>query len=125
MKIYHLSAVLWCFLNFTKSADARLNFDKHEWMQLSPTVAFQRNSDLTMERSTMGRATDDAINRMLSSSEQNPSYKYQSIDSSATYDEYQLAWHLLGYYVDCDDSDSSCGRQVLYAVVSNVFSFVV
>jgi hypothetical protein len=70
----------------------------------------------------MNAAIDEAINRMLEeSSGANPSYVYQSIDSSADYDEYQLAWRFLGFYIDCSTTNSygaGCNRQVLYAVVS-------
>ena len=104
---------------------ASLSFGANEWQTVSPNVAFKRNNDRTsMESSAMRRAADNAINRILSSKDLNPSYMYQNLDSSVEYDEYQLAWHLLGYYVDCSATNSygsGCPRQVLYAAVSYAF----
>jgi hypothetical protein len=123
MKIYKLALAVISLSNMNRNADSRLSFDQHEWMQVSDNVAFQRNAELSMDRSTTNHATKEAINRMLtSSSKTHPSYYYQSIDSSAIYDEYQLAWRVLGYYVDCSNSNSNgsgCNRQVLYAVYAD------
>eukprot|EP00590_Aulacoseira_subarctica_P007695 CAMPEP_0172418252 /NCGR_PEP_ID=MMETSP1064-20121228/4771_1 /TAXON_ID=202472 /ORGANISM="Aulacoseira subarctica , Strain CCAP 1002/5" /LENGTH=633 /DNA_ID=CAMNT_0013157107 /DNA_START=225 /DNA_END=2126 /DNA_ORIENTATION=- len=84
-----------------------------------------------MDSSISNRATDEAINRMLASSSTsssanehaiNPLYEYQEMDSSANYSAYQLAWHLLGFFVDCSITNSygtGCPRQVLYSVYVN------
>jgi hypothetical protein len=102
-----------------------LSSGRHEWQQMSANVAFQPHRDRqSINSSKMVRAAESAINRMLLSKNMNPSYAYQTLDSSAEYDEYQLAWHLLGYYVDCESTNSygsGCPRQVLYAVVSSMF----
>lgn len=102
--------------------DARLTNNRDGWKKISPNVAFHRNTELSLENPFMNAATDEAISRMLEeSSAENPSYNYQSIDSSANYDEYQLSWRLLGFYIDCSTTNSygaGCNRQVLYAVVS-------
>jgi hypothetical protein len=120
MKFCKHSFALVCFSSLTYIASASLRLDSNQWMQLSHNVAFQHNANLTIDSSTRDHATDDAINRMLSSqqSEVDPSYTYQPIDSSADYNEYQLAWHLLGYYVDCDSVKNYCSRYAMYAVVS-------
>lgn len=100
----------------------------HEWQQLSANVAFQPNRKETLiNNNEMINAAENAIDRMLFSKNMNPSYMHQTLDSSAEYDEYQLAWHLLGYYVDCESSNSygsGCPRQVLYAVVRGEFYFM-
>lgn len=128
-----ISQLSWLILlldsSFTRRhhhVDARLSVSKNKWVQLSSDLAFQRNPDLpSFESTSMNRATDEAIHRMLSSSSKsaaNPAYFSQSEDSSETYDAYQLAWHLLGYYVDCNSESSygsGCTRQVLYAVYVN------
>ena len=142
MRIYELTTALVLSTLTCNVVGATMSFDRNEWMQVSSKVAFQRNADLNMDSSIRHRATDEAIHRMLSSSrtessssekETNPSYLYQPRDSSVEYSEYQLAWHLLGYYIDCSYSNNGrslkedkegegqagCKRLVLYAVVSD------
>ncbi len=132
MRLFHPTSVLLQIL--IRYAAARLTFNRNEWMSIAPNVDFQRNDDgIAMNSELLKHAADEAINRVLSSSRTktskagksstkvNPSYMYQPIDSSASYSEYQLAWYLLGYYVDCGTANnygSGCVRQVLYAVVS-------
>ena len=94
-------------------------------MQVSSNVAFQSNQDLLIDKSMKEHATNTAIHRMVYSQQQQsfkiePSYTYQLIDSSADYNEYQLAWHLLGFYVDCNTVQRYCTRYVMYAVVSHI-----
>jgi len=102
-------------------SSSSLNLDNDKWMKVSHNIEFQRNADLSMDSSTRDHATGDAINRMLSS-QQSPtadsSYLYQPLDSSANYNEYQLAWYLYGFYVDCDTVKNYCSRYAMYAVVS-------
>ncbi len=130
-----LLAFLLLYLSFSSeqtNVDARLSVNSDGWLQLSPNLSFQRNTDLASSSSSMenpkitNHATDQAINRMLKKSKSSlknnptPSYMYQSIDSDAIYDDFQLAWRLLGFYVDCNTPNSygsGCNRQVLYAVV--------
>eukprot|EP00590_Aulacoseira_subarctica_P008386 CAMPEP_0172414770 /NCGR_PEP_ID=MMETSP1064-20121228/1394_1 /TAXON_ID=202472 /ORGANISM="Aulacoseira subarctica , Strain CCAP 1002/5" /LENGTH=640 /DNA_ID=CAMNT_0013151585 /DNA_START=81 /DNA_END=2003 /DNA_ORIENTATION=- len=122
MKFSTLSLALFFIQNETgNTGAASLRIDGNNWKQVSPSIAFQHNNDLTIDRSVIDHATDLAINRMLYSSEENPTYMYQPIDSSQSYDEYQLAWHSLGIYLDCSSENSygTCVRQVLYAVYVN------
>jgi hypothetical protein len=93
-----------------------------EWIQLTSRVSFQRNTAQTevTERTVLAQAEQEAMNRMLSSNEVDPSYTYQPLDSSTEYNQYQLAWHLLGYYVDCDSVQGYCSRYAMYAVVSYI-----
>lgn len=92
----------------------------NEWRDISSSVSFQRFQTETQvaESAILNQAEEEAINRMLSSSEVDPSYTYQPIDSSTEYNQYQLAWHLLGYYVDCNSAQNYCSRYAMYAVVS-------
>lgn len=96
----------------------------NEWREISSSVSFQRFQTETQvaESSILNQAEEEAINRMLSSNEVDPSYTYQPIDSSTEYNQYQLAWHLLGYYVDCNSAQNYCSRYAMYAVVSAVTS---
>ncbi len=96
-----------------------------EWVQISPHVEYRRNSNLDGSQRYAQQAEKVAYNRILSEASVNPSYLHQPLDSSADYDEYQLAWRLLGFYVDCESSGSNgaCKRQVLYEVVSGHDSF--
>jgi hypothetical protein len=119
MKLSTLSSVLMCLMRY--GVDARVSYSKDGWVDVSPNVAFQRHAEVSLGSPAIDAAIDEAISRMLASSSANPSYMYQSIDSSASYDEFQLAWRLLGFYTDCNATNSygaGCNRQVLYAVVS-------
>jgi len=121
MKFSTLSLALFFIQNETgNTGAASLRINGNNWKQVSPSIAFHHNNDLMIDSSVVERATDMAINRMLYSSEKNPTYMYQPMDSSQSYDEYQLAWHSLGIYLDCSSETSygTCVRQVLYAVVS-------
>jgi len=122
MKISRLPFFLVCFISLTDKVASRLSFDGHGWVKLSNNVAFQSNPDLSMDRAMMTDATNEAIDRLLASSGTNPSYAYQSIDSSISYDDYQLAWRLIGFYVDCNTTNShgdGCSRNVLYGVYAD------
>ncbi len=118
-KFYKLLLTL-IYLSDTVVAGSKVGTNNEEWIQLSSRVSFQRNTAPTeiTELTLLAQAEREAMNRMLSSNEVDPSYIYQPLDSSMEYDEYQLAWHLLGYYVDCDSVQSYCSRYAMYAVVS-------
>lgn len=124
-----------------------------EWMQISPTIAFQSKIDPARNDAQMIRATNIAIDRMLSSQESNDfytsSYSLGMEDMNKDWDDSQMAWHLLGFYVDCaykkdgrndgrkkrglqednqedehhdeQEADKTCTRNVMYAVVSSRF----
>jgi hypothetical protein len=115
-----LSLTLLSFHNLISfHVGAGVNFYSNEWVQISPHVEFQRYGDYSSPRNQA--AEDTACNRILSEASINPSYIHQPLDSAADYDEYQLAWRLLGFYIDCQSSgnDGACKRQVLYEVVSD------
>ena len=120
-----------------------------EWIHVSPNIQFQSKVDLSYSSSNsrMTRAANLAIDRMLGN---NKKQSYAVFDTSPyalgmedynqDWDTEQLAWHLLGFYIDCNDDggddhhrrelqedhhddhdgDSTCRRKVLYAVVSSV-----
>jgi hypothetical protein len=125
-----------------------------KWMQLSSSVAFKSVLDPANENAQMIRAKNVAIDRMLSSTHKSTdfyssSYSLGLEDMNKDWDDSQMAWHLLGFYVDCsknqgqkngrrnrglqdnhneDDHDNggdeeankTCTRYVMYAVVSVV-----
>lgn len=133
MKLFHLTLLI--NLISIRHVAGRLKLDKNEWIPVAPNLEFQRNDDAQalLNKDLLNHATNEAINRILSNSkstskaedmttEINPFYTYQPIDSGASYSEYQLAWYLLGYYIDCGTQNSygsGCVRQALYAVVSH------
>jgi hypothetical protein len=77
----------------------------------------------SVEGLTLKDVTDGIIrSRTLDSSNTNPSYYYNTMyqlkDSNSRYDDFQLAWRFLGFYMDCTPYGGSCLRQAVYAVVS-------
>ena len=119
MKILTTSLALFSLQTFSlvHPGTARINVDNNAWLQVSPNVAFQRNADLT-DSAIIDKAADEAIHRMLSTP---TSYKHGLQSTGTEWNSYQLAWRLLGYYIDCnanDDGDGAeCVRVVMYAVV--------
>jgi hypothetical protein len=124
-----------------------------KWMQISSSVAFQSNLDPAKENAQMIRAKNIAIDRMLSSTQQSTDfyssgYSLGLEDMNKDWDDAQMAWHLLGFYVDCssknegqkkgrknrvlqedhkedehdkeeeEERNKTCTRYVMYAVVS-------
>jgi hypothetical protein len=119
-KLFKLVLTLF-YLSYTVVARHITDATSNEWKQVSSSVSFQRTKTETKgaESNVLKHAEQEAIYRMLlSSNEADPSYTYQPLDSSTEYNEYQLAWHLLGYYVDCNSAQSYCSRYAMYAVVS-------
>jgi len=81
-----------------------------EWMHVAPNIEFQSKMDSHSSNTKMIRATNLAINRMLSSQKQQSysafdtsSYSLGMEDFNQDWDSAQLAWHLLGFYIDCND----------------------
>jgi len=112
-----------------------------DWVQLTPNIEFQSKVDPFTNNPQMTRAKNMAIERMLSSQKQSyasfDSYDIGMEDLNQDWDDGQLAWHLLGFYVDCSSGDGgdnhrrelqedhndeggdnakNCKRNVLYAV---------
>jgi hypothetical protein len=116
--------------------------NRSPWLKISHNVAFQRSADLRNEdKFEMDHATNEAIHRLLGSSQKSTNktfgvspYDNGMLNSGTYWSSYQLAWRLLGYYVDCnqnesqdhkirnlkqeDEGNSACTRYVMYAVVS-------
>jgi hypothetical protein len=112
------------------------------WLKISHKVAFQRSADVRNEdKFKMDHATNEAIHRLLGSSQKSTNktfgvspYDNGMLNSGTYWSSYQLAWRLLGYYVDCnqnesqdhknrnlkkeDEGNNACTRYVMYAVVS-------
>lgn len=114
-----------------------------DWVQLTPNIEFQSKVDPFTSNPHMTRAKNMAIERMLGSQKKSyasfDSYDIGMEDLNQDWDDGQLAWHLLGFYVDCNsgggddhhrrelqedhhdeggDNGKNCKRNVLYAVVS-------
>jgi len=120
-----------------------------EWMHVSRNIEFQSKiNPYSSSNARMTRAANVAIDRMLGN---NKKQSYAVFDTSPyalgmedynqDWDSAQLAWHLLGFYIDCNgddggddhhrrelqedhhedhhddnDGDNTCRRKVLYAV---------
>ena len=124
-----------------------------EWVQIAPDIAFQSKADDKNNDQQMNRAKTLAIERMLwnsKSQNQNSNSGPQSTspyvvgyeDINQDWDSEQLAWHLLGFYIDCDSQEDDrnennnkeedhqrrdlsygntvCKRKVMYAVVRKI-----
>ena len=116
-----------------------------EWVQLTPNVAFQSKIDSkSSSNEQMSRAQSLAIERMLSRNSQTYSAPVSTSPFVVGYEDInqdwgseQLAWHLLGFYIDCssegdehreeehreedqhrrlDGGRTVCKRKVMYAV---------
>lgn len=112
-------------------------------MQIAPDISFQSKADDKNNDQQMSRAKTLAIERMLwgnKSQNQNGNSGPQSTspyvvgyeDINQDWESEQLAWHLLGFYIDCDsqeedhheedhrrlysDTKKVCKRKVMYAV---------
>ena len=121
------------------------------WMSVAPNIKFKPTNGNNMDGNIIKASTNEAIDRFLTSID---GYDYQ--DSSDMnvytsglesldeyYDSYQLAWRLLGFYVDCNYGDNNdnrrkkrkldnkddenagiCKRMVMYGVVSFVNRYI-
>jgi len=67
MKMLKLALVLMIII-IPHEVDARLTNNKDGWNKISPNVAFQRNTEVSLKNPFMNAATDEAINRMLEKS---------------------------------------------------------
>ena len=103
-----------------------IGHSNHDWTQLSESVAFQPNPNLVQgsdeNRMMMEDAKSEAIHRMLwsESEKTTTAYAHSMQLGGQEWSSYQLAWHLLGFYVDCNNQNdnNACQRMVMYAVVS-------
>jgi hypothetical protein len=122
------------FLNTVKTVHAvGFNYSS-PWVKVSHNIAFHRSDNLVSDnrlKMKMDHATNEAVRRLLD----NGVSPYENgMQNSGTYwSSYQLAWRLLGYYVDCnqkgnqdkksrdlkkeDEGNGGCTRYVMYAVV--------
>ena len=113
-----------------------------EWVQLTPNIAFQSKIDSksnSKDQNVISQAQKVAIERMLRSQGytapvSTSPYSVGVKDMNQNWKSEQLAWHLLGFYIDCNatatddgeredhphrrlDTDNTiCKRKVMYAV---------
>jgi hypothetical protein len=122
--------------------------NKSSWLKITQNVAFQRNPNLKGENQLhMDIAAHEAIHRFLGTSKKSRNqtfgaspYENGMLNSGTQWSSYQLAWRLLGFYLDCnqdenqehknrklkeDEGNSGCSRYVMYAVVSSSCMFKV
>ena len=118
------------------------------WMSVTPNIKFKPTNTNSMDENIIKASTNEAIDRFLTSVD---GYDYEDNNMNVYtsglesldeyYDSYQLAWRLLGFYVDCnygdnndnkrktrklnnnnDENEGICKRLVMYGVVSFVHS---
>lgn len=94
-----------------------------EWMQISPEISFQSRVDPAKSNAQLIRATNSAIDRMLKhqgyTTFSTSPYTVGMEDMNGDWDaSVQMAWHLLGFYVDCtynsDNEHDDHHRRVLH-----------
>jgi hypothetical protein len=140
MKIPFLYTLILKALSTVDAAD----FDySSPWVQVSHNVAFQRSDNLRSDeklKMKMDHAANEAVRRLVNNNKKSANKTFgispyeNGMQNSGTYwSSYQLAWRLLGYYVDCsqkgnqdkknrhlkkeDEGNGGCTRYVMYAVV--------
>jgi hypothetical protein len=140
MKLLFLYTLI---LNTVKTVHA-VGFDHSSpWVKVSHNIAFQRSDNLISDdrlKMKMDYATNEAVRRLMDKSKKSANHSFgvspyeNGMQNSGIYwSSYQLAWRLLGYYVDCnqkgnqdkknrdlkkeDEGNGGCTRYVMYAVV--------
>jgi hypothetical protein len=110
----------WVFIPFylhVEVVNARLN-KRDVWTKIQNESVVSMGGGLSRKDVTNGVTRRRAVD----SSNTNPSYYYSTMyqlkDSNSLYDDFQLAWRFLGFYMDCTPYGGSCLRQAVYAVVS-------
>lgn len=78
-----------------------------DWIQISPDIEFQNRVEPTKNNAQMIRAKNSAIDRMLKqqgyTSFSTSPYTIGMEDMNGDWDaDVQMAWHLLGFYIDCN-----------------------
>eukprot|EP00535_Pseudo-nitzschia_heimii_P009854 CAMPEP_0197173388 /NCGR_PEP_ID=MMETSP1423-20130617/344_1 /TAXON_ID=476441 /ORGANISM="Pseudo-nitzschia heimii, Strain UNC1101" /LENGTH=498 /DNA_ID=CAMNT_0042622203 /DNA_START=192 /DNA_END=1688 /DNA_ORIENTATION=- len=115
------------------SSSSRDTIDNHHWLSISEGVEFMPNTNLPpLPKSSLARKLEmeDGEEHTTGAWEEYDPYSVQPfVEGMSEYDEYQQAWRLLGFMIDCnsvDDDDGSgsgsedvtedgCARYVLWA----------
>ena len=140
MKIPFLYTLILKALSTADAAD----FDySSPWVKVSHNIAFQRSDNLRSDETLkmkMDHAANEAVRRLTDNNKKSANRTFgispyeNGMQNSGTYwSSYQLAWRLLGYYLDCsqkgdqdkknrhlkkeDEGNGGCTRYVMYAVV--------
>lgn len=114
------------------------SMDKSQWVSISEDVEFMPNTNLPPLRSPKHRKLDeeeeeDEEIKTTAWDAYNPYSVQPFVEGMSEYDEYQQAWRMLGFMIDCnsyDDDDASgsgsedttedgCARYIIWAAVSN------
>ena len=128
----------------SSSSSTKKNDGKSQWMSISEDVQFMPNSNLPpLPRPPKNRKLEteeeDEESTTGAWEEYDPYSVQPFVEGMSEYDEYQQAWRLLGFMIDCnsvDDDDGSgsgsedvtedgCARYVLWAAVSCGYSAVI
>lgn len=76
-----------------------------DWIQISPNIAFQSRVESAKNNAQMIRAKNSAIDRILkqqgNTTFYSSPYSIGMEDMNGEWNNVQMAWHLLGFYVDC------------------------
>jgi hypothetical protein len=144
----NLLALLALSLHAVNASPRDVIDDKSPWLKITQNVAFQRNPNLQGENQLhMDIAANEAIHRFLGTSQKSryqtfgaSPYENGMLNSGTQWSSYQLAWRLLGFYLNCnqdenqdhknrklkqDEGNGGCSRNVMYAVVSSSCMFKV
>jgi hypothetical protein len=105
MKLANYFTMLATLAMLTKQGAADGN-----WIQISPDIEFQSRMDPAKNNMQMIRAKNSAIDRMLKqqgyTSFSTSPYTIGMEDMNGGWDaDVQVAWHLLGFYIDCNSNN--------------------
>ena len=122
----------------SSSSSSEYTVNDSQWLSISEGVEFMPNTNLPpLPKSSRGRKLEmeDGEESTTGAWEEYDPYSVQPfVEGMSEYDEYQQAWRLLGFMIDCnsvDDDDGSgsgsqdvtedgCARYVLWAAVSKI-----
>ena len=126
---------------YLRQADlSKINPTNGDWMSISENVEFMPNTNLPpLPKGRKNRKLDeDEEESTTGAYEAYDPYSVQPfVEGMSEYDEYQQAWRLLGFMIDCNSADDDdggsgsgsgdqgtedgCARYVLWAAVSNIY----
>lgn len=104
-----------------------------QWRSMSKDVEFMPSNSLPLNENQI-RKLEDEMTTSGGFDAYNPYSVQPFVEGMSEYDEYQQAWRLLGFVIDCnavdedgdgggsgsqDTTDDGCARYILWAAVSN------
>ncbi len=108
-----------------------------QWISMSKDVEFMPSNNLPpLNKNQKARKLEDEMTTSGGFDAYNPYSVQPFVEGMSEYDEYQQAWRLLGFVIDCnavdedgdggggsgsqDTTDDGCARYILWAAVSNM-----